>query len=310
MGLLDRLFGRNKDVAKELLVDETKKVKLWPKHVSDFAEINYLSKSFSFSTVDKALKDFPALEKTLGEIESLISPELVSIGKEEKLEDEILADLKLLKSRDEVHKLSGDLQFEAPRQAKLREVLNEIYNNWTVALQLIRLIRKKPVNVRELLLELYKIILKNSDLYSPFYAESHPEHKDIHTEIMRIAKAIIFNEEIIEKIEAAVDKDEVKFVSKMAGQMAPGDTPKRYRELAVSIFEKLAEMAGSPFPKEAKPYIAGLKKMERLMDDDSLMFTLVKGFRPRYDDAKIKLIVKAFREAYANTFFEDIASDL
>ena len=80
--------------------------------------------------------------------------------------------------------------------------------------------------------------------------------------------------------------------------------------LAEDVFDKLAEKVGSPFPREAEEYMASLKKMERFMDDERLMYKLVKGFRPRYDDAKINIVIKAFREAYDNLFFEDMMSDV
>ena len=79
MGLLNHLFGSEKNVAKELVMDDTKRMALWNEHLENYELRENLSRHFNFRNVDKALQDFEATDEVLKQIEALISSELVEI---------------------------------------------------------------------------------------------------------------------------------------------------------------------------------------------------------------------------------------
>lgn len=309
MGLLNHLFKSKKNLAINLVMDDKKRMDLWLKHVSNFATINYLSQKFSFSEIDRALQNFQNIKEALTKIESLISPELVSIGEEEKSEDDILKDLEELKGAEDAKKLSDDLIHEIHKQETIRKIFHEIYKNWIIVLHLIRLIRKNPPNIRILLLELKKIIVKNAYLYSPFMKESYyEENQEIHQEIIRLAKAVIFNEGIKEEIKKE-ESDEERLAKEILKQMVPDETKNKYRKLGEAIFLKLANKAGAPLPRGGEEIIEGIKRMEDFMKNDEIMYKIVKSLRTKYNETEIRAVILAFRKAYSSLYFEDLESE-
>ena len=93
MGLLNHLFGSKKDLAKELVMDDNKRMALWNEHLANYASREKLSKHFNYANVDKALQDFEATDIVLGKIETLTSPELVDIANGEKIDKESVSSL-------------------------------------------------------------------------------------------------------------------------------------------------------------------------------------------------------------------------
>jgi len=298
VGLLNHLFGSKKGIAKELIIDENKKMSFLQKRLFDIASIRDLSMSFSFSEIDKALKDFSSTKEKLARIESLISAGWVSVGREERLEDEIIADINRLMTREDIEKLCSEMMTGLPKETELRKLLNEIYKTAKIIIRLIRLIMKKPSNVKNLLLELYKMILRLSQLCAPLSQESYyREKQQNHAKLIKLAKAIIFNEEINEKIIAQEESDEERFSREMAYKMEYSETNLRYKGLAHSIFLNLAGLSGG-LEKDPDEQKKMFERMENLMFDEKLMYTIVKKLRPRYADEKIKIVILAFRKAY------------
>jgi len=304
MGLLNHLFGSKKGIAKELVIDDNKRMALWDEYLTNYKLRENLSKHFNFGNIDKALQDFKTTEKLLRQIETLISPELVDIAKEEKTDEEILADLKRLKSNAEIEKLSEAVMSVKQIQAELLKLFHEITNVLKAELHLIRLIRKKPS--KDLLFTLFKIIFhQEARLYKIFREEYFfEENKHIHTNIMRIARAIILEEKVKEEMET----DEEKFAREMVKQMAPDESRRRYRKLGEDIFFELAEMAGAPMPR-GEDITEGIKRMEGFMKSDEIMYKLVKKLRSEYDNTKINGIILAFRKSYNLGHFEELESE-
>ncbi|MBU1200933.1 MAG: hypothetical protein KJ583_04300 [Nanoarchaeota archaeon] len=306
MGLLNHLFGSKKGIAKELVMDDKKRMALWNEHLTNYALREKLSKHFNFGNVDKALQDFETTEKVLRQIETLISPELVNIANEEKTDEEILVDLERLKSNSEIEKLSDVVVSVKQKQSALLKLFHGILNVLKVELHLIRLIRKKPSNSRDLLLRLFEIIFhQEARLYKVFREQYFfEENKHIHGNIVRIARAIILEEEVKEEMET----DEEKFVREMVKQMIPDESRRRYRKLGEDIFFILAEMAGAPMPR-GEDITEGIKRMEGFMKNDEIMYKIVKKFRPKYDNPKIRGVILAFRKAYNLGHFEELESE-
>jgi len=306
MSLLKHLFGSKKAIAKELVMDDNKRMALWNEHVANFASREKLSKHFNFRNVDEALQDFEATDRVLRKIEGLISSELVNIAHEEKTDEEILVDLKHLKSMHEIENLSDAVVSVKQKQSGLLKLFHEILSVLKAELHLIRLIRKKPKNVKDLLLRLFELIFHHeARLYMVFRKEHFREESHhIHEYIVKIARAVILEEEVKEEMET----DEEKFVREMIEQMAPDESRRRYRQLAEDIFDMLAEMAGAPMPR-GEDITEGIKRMEGFMKNDKIMYKIVKKLRPKYDDTKIRGVILAFRKAYNLGHFNELESE-
>lgn len=310
MGLFTHLFGSKRSIAKKLVMDDNRRMGLWNEHLANYALREELSKQFNFGNVDKALRDFRATDKILRRIEALISPELVNIADEEKTDEEILADLELLKNNVEIEHLADAVVSVKQKQSALLELFHEIWNVLKAELHLIRLIRKNiqknSSHSRDLLLRLFKIIFyQEARLYGVFREQYFfKENKHVHQDIVRIARAIMLEEKVKEEIET----DEEKFAQEMVKQMAPGESRRRYRKLGEDIFFILAKMAGAPMPR-GEDITKGIKRMEELMEDNEIMYKIVKKLRPKYNDVKIKGVILAFRQAYNLSHFEELESE-
>ena len=300
MGLLNHLFGNKKSIAKELVMDDNKRMNLWRKHISNYYKREALCKHFSFGNIDNALKYFETTKKVLDQIESLISSELINIKEEDKDDKEILADLESLRSDAEIDDLLGILVEEKQKQTALLSLFKEIHDTLLVELYMIRLIRKKPFNVKEILLKLFTLINNREFmLYKVFNKEYFSnENKESHAKIVQFARAIILGQELKEEIET----DEEKFAKDMLRLMAPGESKKGYRKLGENIFSLLDNAAEVPLKGEG--ILIGIKKMERLMKDDEFIYKLIKKLKPRFDDTKIRAAIIAFRKAYDFGHFE------
>jgi hypothetical protein len=306
MGLLNYLFGRKSNITAELVMDDKKRMALWEEHVSNFKLREELSKNFNSKNIEQAIQNFDNTQRIMNEIEKLISPELISIGEEEKTDAKILADLNKLKDRVKLDRLNESIISAKQKQVLLIELFHEIYKVLSAELHLIRIIRKKPENLRELLAALFEIIFhQEARLNKIFRVQTFmEENRHIHENIMRIARTILLEEEIKEEMET----DAEKFANAMIKKMGPHESKGIYRKLGEDIFQELAEMAGAPLAKK-RDILEGINQMERLMEKDELMYALVKRLRPKYDDNKIKGAILAFRQAYNLGHFEDLSSE-
>jgi hypothetical protein len=307
MGLLNHLFGSKKSIAKELKKDEQDKLwTLFEKQVSNYKKKEELCKHFSYGNVDKALKNFNATKRTLRRIRALIFSELVSISDEEKLEKEILEDLEGLKGKDEIKDLSLVIVTEEGRKEKLHELFNEIHNVLMIELHLIRVILENPLNVRNLLLHLFRLIYHREEhLYEVFRKGAYStQSRHLHKEICRIAKAVIFQEEV----EELKETDEDKFARSMFKYMGKTESQHSYRVLGEAIFDKLAEMAGLPSSRK-EDVTECLERMEELMKYNKVLFKIIKKLRPKYSDMKIVAARRAFRKSFDMGAFEGFVAD-
>ena len=303
MSLLTHIFGDKKAVAKKLAMNDRKRLALWNKHLSNYTQRELLSKHFSYANIDKALQDFDATDNVLGQIESLISPELINISDEEKLDRQILSDLKKLKSTDEIENLFKIVINEKKKQKALLSLFQEIHDILKVELHLIKLIRKKPSNLKELLLRLFKLIFHNEAmLYKVFKKESFFD-KSVHTDVAKIARAIILQEKLKEEIET----DEDKFVEEMVKKMGGEDTEHHYWKLGEGIYTELVEKAGGVEHRE-DPTV-GIEMVRTYIKNTRILYRIIKKLRPKYDDARIKLVMEAFRKSFDLGHFMELNAE-
>ncbi|MBU2561969.1 MAG: hypothetical protein KKD17_06760 [Nanoarchaeota archaeon] len=292
MTLFNHLFRNRKKAAKKLEMHEEKRMKLWEQHVLSFPEREELSKSFSYKNVDALLADPKALKDVLDRLEATISHDLVHIDDEEKLDHEILADLKRLRSADEAISVKYDIAYEAGKQASMMKLFRIIHETVAAELHAIRLLRKNPANAKELLLALFHLIFhKESHLYLIFLEKQHKE-KETHNMVTEIARAVLLEEEFKEEME----KEEQRFVREMVRKMGD-DSRHHYRRLAEDIYSGLAGMAGAPVGADGD-IVEGIKRLEQLMKTDAVMQKIVKKLRPKYTDEKVKAVILAFRKSY------------
>ncbi|HIH43186.1 TPA: hypothetical protein HA246_06090, partial [Candidatus Woesearchaeota archaeon] len=225
---------------------------------------------------------------------------------EEKTDEEILADLRRLKSRDEIEALSDAVLSVKQKQSALLKLLHEIYNVLKAELHLIRFVRKKTTDSRDLLLRLFEIIFnQEAKLYKVFREQYFfAENKHIHANIVRITRAIILEEEVKEEMET----DEEKFAREIVKQMSSDESKRRYRKLGEDIFLALAGIAGAPMPT-GEDITKGIERMKGFMKNDNIMHKIVKKLRPKYDDFKIRGVILAFRNAYNLGHFEELESE-
>ncbi len=308
MGLLNHIFGNRESVAKELLMDNEKRMALWKQHLANYKKREALCRHFNFGNINNALQNFDATIKVLNEIESLISPELVHIRDEEKLDHEIEADLNRLKSSEDYYNLAREIVDSVQKQEQLIALFNEIFIVLKTELHLIKLVRKRPSNAKELLLQLFRVMnSKEAVLYNIFDKDKYNFAEFDYKSIADISRSIILQEELKKELETDEEKfaEKMKIIEKM--QPTDSETTGNYRKLGEQIFYVLTGVPDGLL--KGLDVIKTLKKVEKDMLNNWLMYAVVKKLRPKYDDVKIKAVIIAFRRAYNLGHFEDMEQD-
>ena len=316
MGLLNHLFGGKKGLAQKLVLDEKRRLALWEEHIANYPQREELAKHFSFKNVERATEDRRETTKVLTKIEALIHPDLINIGEEEKLEEEIVADLNKLK--DAATFQLQTIVEEKKKQELLLPLFQEIHDTLIVELYLISLIKKKLAdntqnreNIKDLLLKLFRLInFKEAMLYKLFRKESYFEQNlPQYDLITKIARAVILQEKLEKEIETEEDIFAKEMFEKMAElEYVPEESKHEYHQLAEDIFFVLTGKVGAPRPRDEDLTIA-IGKMERIIRNDATMSKIVKKLRPKYGEAKIKAAIRAFRKAYNNLHFEHLMGE-
>jgi hypothetical protein len=157
---------------------------------------------------------------------------------------------------------------------------------------------------KELLLQLMEMIVHNeARLYSVFSAARFAEDNAAHERVAAIARSMLLEEEVKEELE----RDDETFASAMLKQMQNEESKWAYRRLGEDIFHALAAKAGAPLER-GTDITKGLARMERLMKDDALMRQIIKALRPKFDEAKTRGAIAAFRSAYGSGSFGELES--
>ena len=93
MGILNKLFGTNERLAREIERDAEKRITIWKAYVKSRDEDDVLVRRFNYGTIDEALRDLKKLDATLAALQKRVPKEIVEVDEEEKLDEEIVADL-------------------------------------------------------------------------------------------------------------------------------------------------------------------------------------------------------------------------
>ena len=121
--------------------------------------------------------------------------------------------------------------------------------------------------------------------------------------IAKIAKAFLLEEEFKEAVQTAEDK----FVRSLVKIMGKDNSQHHYRKLGADIFCDLTDKAGAPW--QTDEFEKGFAKFERLIQNDKILYAIIKEERPKYSDEKIRWIMKAFRKSYSLGHFGELESE-
>jgi len=308
MGLLNHLFGNKKTLGKEVLTDEKKKnrINIFERYIVSFEEKEELAKQFSFKNINSTLQNPELFTQTLNQIEALITEELIEAKNEEKLDHEILSDLKRInsdKGQAEITNLTSQIVYGRQKQTAIIELLRRIHAVLTLELHTIKLMRKKPANLKDIALHFFELIFfREAVLVKVLRAESfHEENAATHRVIWDIAQAVILEEELKEEIIS----DEEKFVDEMVKKMGFEDSRNHHRRLGETIYLDLVQLTGAPFT-DGEAVMKGIEALKKLIQDEQLLYQIIKKNRPKYTDAKIRVAVMAFKKAYDLGHFVDL----
>ena len=307
MGLLNHLFGGKKGLSKEVAYDEQKRFTLWQQHLADYPKREALAKFFNFANVNNAVANWVALDAVLQQIAGLISRDLVEISDEEKADAEILADLASLTKGErsgDSHAWHSKLAESYKKQEIVLKIMRRIHDVLVLELETIRRIRQRPANATELLGYLFRLIFhQETYLYRALSAEGYFD-KSVAEQVNKITQNILLEHEL----EKEVVTDEMKFIQRMVKIMGNTESSHNYRKLGEDIYLELAERAGAPMAR-GQDLTVGIQRLERLLQDNNIMFAIVKARRPRYSDNQVRWTVQAFRKAYDLNHFEELENE-
>ncbi len=307
MGLLHYLFGDKRKYAVQIQVAAERRLMLWQEHLARFARKSELVKNFNYANV-KDHNNYPAIIKhVLPELKSLISQELLEHPQEEKEEHVLIAQLEELIHRDKLLVLVRDLAEEKQKQKIVLSLLQQLYCVLIAELHLIdRIIKnyKDDHSVEKLLIHLFEIIFYNEQRLTKALSGQSFFQESVQTHVRGLVKAILLEEQFHEAVETA----EETFAQKVVALLHEG-SKSDYRKLAELIYEDLADQTGAPFSKFEEVDLA-LTKIDQMASNESILTTIIKRLRPRYNPSKIKSIVIAFQKAHRDGHFEGLVAGL
>lgn len=300
MGLLAYWAGKRKAIAEHLAKDEKKRLALWEQHLANYLRRKDLCQHFSYKNIDAALKGLQATGRVLEQIEGLMLPEMVILQQEEKLEEEIIADLGRLKDSGHHEQVNEKLIYQKNKEQTLRNIFAEMHATITTEIHLLRhfqkLIKEGISPQKDLLIRLFRLIFFDEFmLYKPFMRDLYRD-RTFHDVVVKVLHAVILEKRFKEELES----DEEKFVRLMVGQMgeSEGESPRRYRGLAEDIYFGLITEIGAPFSGRDVDITDSIKRLEVVMSNDKKMIIIIKKLRPKYDVKKVQVVMLAFRKAY------------
>lgn len=297
MTLLNILFGNKKRRAvDEFLFHANQRMRLWRQHLNYVEARHSLVRFFKFDEVDNAVKDWDKLLDVLRRIEISISQDLVNIEEEKRNEKDIISDLSRLTSRDsldDTNRLTAKAAKEYYKRENIEKVLKKLYDTLSLELQIINLIRAKPKNVRELLLQLFNLIFFQEYRLNKPFIDGHYFDTSEHADVKKVTQPILLEQEFDEEREFP----EKKVVSDIARIMYNKSSTHDYRELAKLILETFYTLLSRSFIDTTSQnpiidYIDGLVGNTRFLSN------LIRKLRPGYTDVEVKRVVKAFRIAF------------
>ncbi len=270
MGLLNRLFGGKKNLAKEISLDEEKIQQVWADYLATYETKANLAKNKL--NVEEMT---PEVMQALQQIESLIAKELVYIEDEQKAEKEVLRDLDSLtegESADKIEDLTNDVTMSNRlSEYKVQALLEQLFSVLQTELQIIQLIKRDPSHAKDTAIKLRDLIKYTENVIQDGLNSSYT------------------NEKRQKQILDAVHKV-------LAGNLT--NPPKASSKVPAikSVVKQFAEDL-------LETNFAGQGSLEKVVENEALLTKLIAEYHPKFSPAQIKTVIKAFREAYYNAEF-------
>jgi hypothetical protein len=313
MGLLDRLFGK-RSAAKKLSLDSEEAWNLWQKHIQFYNERASIASGLQLSNTKgiinkkNIITDTAKIDDILRRLQENVSEDIVTIKAEEHDEEAVYNDLqKCLHFEDvELFNFVNRLLTEKNKEQGLVKLFKHLYRVLCLEMHAIHALRNRfaagKVVVADDVHDVYSLVCLEGKLLEPF--KLYGPH---HEEVSRISK-LIFAGEIVKKKIKKTEDDFVESMESMIAEMG-GDEDKGLRALGMGIYGDILKRLGAPF-RDYDEFAPKIGELERLATDSGLIEKLVRKKRPKYSDEKVKLVVKAFIEAYSRGHFEDMNEEL
>lgn len=318
MALLNHLFRSRRDIGRELGFDNQKRLSLWLEHVKNYEERETLARRFNFANIDSFLQNPAVFAETIQKLKQLISEEFVHINDEERTDDEIRSDLQVFGNLSpDLKRFLGEREFNKPVELNRRinedekfvepiqELFRRIYDVLKLELHTIRLIEKKPHDVKGLLLRLFGLIFHyESNLYK-LLVGTESQNTAFSAEIFRVIRGILLGEELAERVKSAEDE----FVFQMVKALGDDDSKHRYRKLAESVFVELMESYEGNVKElgESKQALEHVKS--RLYNDaeiTAVIAAVIRRQRLRYALQQIPWIIRALRQSFEDNKIDEV----
>jgi hypothetical protein len=315
MALLNHIIARlrgQEGIAEEMKKDAETRLATWKRFTEELKEIETLSKTFNFAKAEEALQYPDALDKTLSQIERLISRDLIHIDDEDRTDEEIFSDLKrLARDRKKINDIRREIKETEDKVRHVIKLAHDIHDTLKCALHAIRKIRDKLKRyeidgLKERLLDLFPVLyFKLCDDQRTFDGSGFAD-EEISKEVERLAKEVLTEQ----KIEKEIEAEEIKFAREVSKLMRDG-SEHQYRKLAEAIWQMLLEKNNAPW-EGADDFDANHPKFEAMMEDESPdgeMFKFVRKKRKKLTDVQVVAVIRAFNRSYGEGHFEEMEQE-
>jgi hypothetical protein len=308
MGFLTFLLKGNNERAREIVGDSEQRINLFYDYLNNLRQREVLAKYFNFGRIKsgECLRNPAELDGVLEKIAVLLSSDIVHLREEERLDDEILSDLRHLKASipSELSMVGQELDYKKD-EISMRNYFVTLEKTIRIELESIRLLRRmirnNRLSIADPLGHLFGLIFHDEPfLCKPFRGRTLD---NVDSTIKGLVRAFMSEERFLKK-EKEVDEEFVRLLVRKMQE----DTPDR--RMAEKIFGECLRIAGAPW-RDRGEFEQGFKNFERLIDNDALIAEIVRKAikRRKYTEGQISLIVKAFRIAFDEGHFETLMGE-
>jgi hypothetical protein len=314
MGMLNHMFGTRVDIAKEMGLDEEDLFKhfvhMFEKHRKEYPEKEKLVSEFSFKNVDAFIANLLHVDEVMDRLLSFFHKDYIELGPERRDDEEITKDILRLvssESSDESKAYFNAIEkihlLEVKElQALVHKILKKLHDIKVAQLHAIRMIKKHPQNMRILLLHLFKLVYHQEGfIYNTFKQEGAAHEKKI-----KIMRAILLEEEIIEEIHSEEDI----FARKMLEEGIKSHSMHDYKLVMDDILVQLFSFVGIDFEHPENNTEGVVDKLDKLLYDDNEMKAIIMKLRPQYSQVEVAGMLRAFRAAVDLGHFDEFMHKL
>lgn len=164
MGLLNRIFGGKKNLAKEISLDAEKIKQIWADYLVSFDKKKEIvsGREFGIGNMGRPMN----LDNVLL-LEGLISRELVDVAAVDKSEKEIIDDLNVLSSGKQWSKLDdlrSEFTFERNVEPQVKKFLKKLKEVLETEFQVIQIMKNNPAKASDLAYKLGELVRETENV--------------------------------------------------------------------------------------------------------------------------------------------------